>query len=79
MKKNMIIWFVTMFTDKMTPEEIKHWIDMGIDMVEDKVAASPSTLDDAIVLPMCNLLRKALSIPDNDEVEDVPTEEKENA
>ena len=69
----MIVWFVTMFTEKMEPEEIKHWIDAGIDMIEDKVKESPSTLDDAVVLPLCNLVRKALSIPD---YEDEPKKEE---
>jgi hypothetical protein len=40
---------------------------MGLDIIEDKVMASPSTTDDMIVLPVCRIIREALSVPDNDE------------
>jgi hypothetical protein len=42
------------------------FIDSALDYVEDSVAASESKLDDAVVLPLCSLVRKVLNVPDND-------------
>jgi len=66
MKTKLIMWAVTMFIDKLNGEDLKKWIDMGLDMIEDKVEESPSKTDDMIVLPMCKVVREALSVPDND-------------
>jgi hypothetical protein len=66
MKNQMIMWAVKMFIDKLDPEDLKKWMDMGLDIIEDKVADSPNKTDDMIVLPLCRLVREALSIPDND-------------
>ena len=67
MKEKVIMWAVTMFLERLSGEEVKKWIDVGLDMIEDKVEASPSKTDDMIVLPLCKLVREALSVPDNDE------------
>ena len=61
------MWAVGMFLERMDAEDIKKWIDTGLDIIEDKVAASPSKTDDMIVLPICKIIREALSVPDNDE------------
>jgi hypothetical protein len=66
MKEKMIMWAVTMFIERMNGEDLKKWIDMGLDIIEDKVEASESTTDDMIVLPICKIVREALSVPDND-------------
>ena len=67
MKEKMILWAVSMFLERMSGEDIKKWIDMGLDIIEDKVAESPGKTDDMIVLPICAIVREALSVPDNDE------------
>lgn len=66
MQTKMIMWAVTMFLERLSGEDMKKWIDMGLDLIEDKVAESPSETDDMIVLPMCKIVREALSVPDND-------------
>ena len=71
MKKKMIMWAITMFVERLSSEDMKKWIDMGLDLIEDKVADSESTMDDMIVLPMCKVIREAMSIPDNDDVAEV--------
>lgn len=43
------------------------FVDAGLDYIEDNVAASESKIDDMVVLPMCNLVRSVLNVPDNDE------------
>lgn len=45
----------------------KVFIDAGLDYVEDKVAESTTELDDITVLPVCNMIRNVLNVPDNDE------------
>ena len=45
---------------------IKKFIDAGLDAIEDTVADSSNTIDDALVLPLCKRLRTALDVPDND-------------
>lgn len=67
MKEKVILWAITMFLERLSSTDIKKWIDMGLDLIEDKVEASVSKTDDMIVLPMCKIIREALSIPDNDE------------
>ena len=66
MKDKMIMWAVTMFLERMSGDDLKKWIDMGLDIIEDKVEATPSPTDDMIVLPICKIVREALSVPDND-------------
>ena len=41
-------------------------VDTILDYIEDKVLGSASTVDDALVLPVCELLRSVLNVPDND-------------
>ena len=36
------------------------------DFIEDQVEGSASTVDDAIVLPICETIRAAFNIPDDD-------------
>ncbi len=42
------------------------FIDAGLDFIEDKVKESPTKLDDVTVLPLCELVRKVLKVPDED-------------
>lgn len=52
---------------KLLPEDvIKEGIDAFFDKIEDRVAASDTPIDDAIVLPVMKRLRAALDVPDND-------------
>lgn len=69
MKNKLIMWAVTMFIERLSGEDMKKWIDMGLDLIEDSVEASPNKTDDMIVLPICKLVREALSVPDNDDEE----------
>jgi len=42
------------------------FVDSALDYVEDSVVASENKLDDAVVLPLCSLVRRVLNVPDND-------------
>ena len=69
----------------LLPEEtVKSFVDAGFDAIEDKVKATDNKIDDAVVLPIMNKIRKTFNIPDNDEVvaeptPETPTEETEPA
>jgi hypothetical protein len=67
MKTQLITALVSALFSVITTEKIKKFIDAGLDVIEDSVSATESKWDDLIVLPICNQLRKALDIPDDDE------------
>ena len=50
----------------LTPELMKSFIDMALDFVEDKVLDTKSTVDDAVIIPICNMIRLTFNVPDND-------------
>ena len=62
----LVKMLVQSIAQSLTPEKTREIIDKAFDAIEDKVAESETTLDDALVLPVINALRLALSIPDND-------------
>ena len=67
MVKGIIIKLFTLILEQLSPDVLKKVVDMGLDIVEDKVAQTPNKIDDAIVLPLCKKIREAFDIPDNDE------------
>lgn len=67
MKAYLIGQLVKMIVGMLTPELLKKFVDMILDFVEDFVLGTKSTLDDAIVLPVCNALREILNVPDDDD------------
>lgn len=57
-----IIWN----TIKAGGQAVKDIADTALDFVEDYVAGTNSTVDDALVLPICDLFRQITNIPDDD-------------
>jgi hypothetical protein len=66
MKAKLITTLIGLILKMLTPELLKSFADTVLDFVEDKVKGTESTVDDAIVLPMCDMIRAAFNIPDND-------------
>ena len=66
MSSKLIIQAITMLLTLLTPELLKKMADMVLDFIEDQVKGSASTVDDAIILPICNTIRAAFGIADND-------------
>jgi hypothetical protein len=66
MQAKLIGFLVTMLLRALTPELLKKFVDIALDFVEDKVLGTASTVDDAIVLPLCKLIRNTFGIPDDD-------------
>jgi hypothetical protein len=52
----------------LTPDLLKRFADLVLDFIETKVAGTASPVDDAIVLPLCGVIRGAFGIEDKDEV-----------
>lgn len=55
-----------MLEDLLTPQNLQKYGDKFFDFVEDAVADSETKIDDLTVLPVIQLLRRTLNIPDND-------------
>lgn len=67
MQKQLLSVLIGLIMKVLTPELLKDFVDMALDFVEDKVLGSKSKVDDAVVLPLCDMIRKAFNVPDNDE------------
>jgi hypothetical protein len=66
----MQLWFIQQLMSaliiKLDEATIKKGMDLLLDVIEEAVERSETTMDDTIVLPLCNQLRKAFDVPDND-------------
>ena len=60
--KALVDALMVLFSEKL----MKEFADYVLDFVEDRVLGSASTIDDKLVLPICEAIRKAFNIPDND-------------
>lgn len=67
MKEKIMLMVASMMVDFLSAEDVRKWADMGLDLIEDKIAATPTTYDDKLAIPVIEALRAAFSIPDNDE------------
>jgi len=50
----------------LKPEVLKKAIDALLDKIEDEVTQSHNLIDDALVLPLCKLIRETFNVPDSD-------------
>jgi len=66
MRKILIISMIQSLAGVLTPELLKQFADKTIDFAEEYVLGTKSSIDDRIVLPMCELIRRAFDITDND-------------
>jgi hypothetical protein len=65
-KSKLIGALIQVLLGLLTPELLKTFADMALDFVEEYVAGTKSTIDDKIVLPICEQIRITFDIPDND-------------
>lgn len=66
MKATLIGLLIQALLSVFTPDLVKRFIDAMFDFIETYVEGSASTVDDKIVLPIMEMLRKAMDIPDDD-------------
>lgn len=65
MKLSIITYAVRVLLELLTPEIIKEALDLFLNVIEDAVEKSTTKIDDTVVLGLCGLLRRTLSIPDS--------------
>jgi len=63
----LLALLIQAFLAMLTPELLKKFADMILDFAEEYVLGTASTVDDAIILPICELIRKTFDIPDDDQ------------
>ena len=66
MQVKIIVLILTQILKLLSPDLLRKMTDKLLDVVEDFVKASENDIDDAIVLPLCNMVREAFNIPDDD-------------
>jgi hypothetical protein len=66
MKSQLVAALVQILLLCFTPDVLRKFVDMALDFVETQVLGSASSIDDALVLPICRQLRVAFSVEDND-------------
>ena len=70
MKQKILLWLlprvVSAILGMLTPELLKKFADHLLDWVEKFVLGTASTIDDRLILPLCNMIREAFNIPDDD-------------
>ena len=67
MKQVVATKLVGLLMGMLTPELLRKLIDMILDWIEAEVKESEGRLDDAIVLPICELLRTVSGTVEKDE------------
>lgn len=74
MRENLIRYFLPVIIkavlNSFSIEQIKLWLDAQIDTLEEYIAASPSSVDDAF-LPVIKVVRETFDLPD---MEDIPND-----
>ena len=66
MQQILITQLIKVIMSMLTPELMRRFADMVLDFVENYVEGTKSTVDDRIVLPICNLIRTTFDIEDNE-------------
>ena len=66
MKEQILKALVGILFQVLTPELVRKFADMVLDFAENFVLGTASTVDDKLVLPLCDLIRRTFGIPDND-------------
>lgn len=65
MKDAIIGFVVNQLITNLPPDAVKRAIDAMLDRIEDAVADSETKTDDRILLPLIDMLRRSLDIPDD--------------
>lgn len=62
MKERLIQFFVAFLLKNISEESLRELTDKLLDFVEAKVKESKSEWDDALLLPLCDIVRRAFGI-----------------
>ena len=66
MKSQLISMLVSILMRVLDETLLKQFADMTLDFIENAVLGSKSKIDDALVLPVCAMIRRTFDISDND-------------
>jgi len=66
MQTILIQQLVNVLIMSLSPEVLKKGLDYLLDLAEQSVARSENRLDDAVVLGLCQQIRRAFDVPDDD-------------
>ena len=66
MQNVLVVQLIKILLGLLSEDLLKKFADTVLDFAEDKVLGSKSEVDDALVLPLCSMIRKTFDIPDND-------------
>jgi len=69
MKERLLSSLIQALLSLLSPELLKKFADMVLDFAEDFVLGTKSQIDDMLVLPVCEAIRRAFGIEDNDDVD----------
>jgi len=58
--------FLRTLSSEKAEEILRRFADFLLDFIEDHVLGSASTVDDRLILPICDLVRRTFNIEDND-------------
>jgi hypothetical protein len=67
MQAKLLMLLIQILMSVLTPKLIRRFADIVLDFAEDFVIGTKSTVDDRLVLPICEQIRIAFDIPDEDE------------
>lgn len=68
MKSVFLSKLIDILLTMLTPELLKTFADKILDFAEDYVIGTKSEIDDALILPLCSLIRLTFNIPDQTEI-----------
>ena len=64
MKERLFSYFMALVIKTLSEETLRELADRVIDFVEDKAVASEAKWDNAVILPLCDVVRRAFNVED---------------
>lgn len=64
MQEYLLKLLVDMLLDRLTPSAMQKIVDMTLDYIEDYVESTENRVDDAIILPLCEMIRATFNVED---------------
>lgn len=65
-KLDLLIRLLGKLLGQLKPEMLREAVDKVLDYFEEKIADSETETDDALLLPLIDVIRGAFNIPDDD-------------
>ena len=69
MKNAFLVQFIAILISALKPEMLRRAVDGLLDVAETAIAESETKIDDTVLLPLIELIRRTFNVPDNDDPE----------